>query len=422
MASSAIMASDGQQQQPVFHDFLGMSCTDSSAALTATSKNIAGDPPEASSVGASSGHPLICPPSGLSPERQGVRNIGVQLHGQMNSSSMLDRYSGRKRSNSDSGFNGSVGGRKLPIGADSFEGAHLMKIAHNDAKNDILVRQHREEVFLSMQPPKTVSGGSSLSQPPANVRDFVATNLDRIVPANAVPAAKFHPHVNQYTQYGAFADKISSSVYGDSSAGPSLVTQPAADEGSRTGKKGSGIANIVASASGAADRVPTGTAPGCSRQIPGPQTTELEYVSPSSHKVLSSVNRQMTIFYAGQAHVFDDVHPKKADAIMALAGSNGRSWSTTYSSKSSRPASLSEACRMGSDSETSGRKTLSHDLQGRLPSMASAITHGCSRGGQGSSLSAPSTIPGIQDVASDKDVKLATVQADTHENQDKKVV
>jgi len=39
----------------------------------------------------------------------------------------------------------------------------------------------------------------------------------------------------------------------------------------------------------------------------------------------------LTIFYAGQAHVFDDIHPNKADAILALAGSNGRSWSTTYS-------------------------------------------------------------------------------------------
>lgn len=65
----------------------------------------------------------------------------------------------------------------------------------------------------------------------------------------------------------------------------------------------------------------------------------------------------MTIFYGGQAHVFDDVHPNKvillslclntfifklymnanvslqADVIMALAGSSGGSWSTDLSHK-----------------------------------------------------------------------------------------
>jgi len=52
---------------------------------------------------------------------------------------------------------------------------------------------------------------------------------------------------------------------------------------------------------------------------------------PSGHQVASPTSRQLTIFYGGQAHVYDDIPPEKAQAIMALAGSNGRSWCTTYS-------------------------------------------------------------------------------------------
>lgn len=72
---------------------------------------------------------------------------------------------------------------------------------------------------------------------------------------------------------------------------------------------------------------------------------------------MTSSTKQMTIFYGGQAHVFDDVHPNKvillslclntfifklymnanvslqADVIMALAGSSGGSWSTDLSHK-----------------------------------------------------------------------------------------
>jgi hypothetical protein len=35
------------------------------------------------------------------------------------------------------------------------------------------------------------------------------------------------------------------------------------------------------------------------------------FCSHGSQKGLTSASRQMTIFYGGQAHVFDDVHPNK---------------------------------------------------------------------------------------------------------------
>jgi len=70
---------------------------------------------------------------------------------------------------------------------------------------------------------------------------------------------------------------------------------------------------------------------GSSKFLPGNGVQESSI--PASPKCVTSASRQLTIFYAGQAHVFDDIHPTKADAILALAGSNGRSWSTTYSTR-----------------------------------------------------------------------------------------
>ncbi|KAK6119486.1 hypothetical protein DH2020_046772 [Rehmannia glutinosa] len=81
---------------------------------------------------------------------------------------------------------------------------------------------------------------------------------------------------------------------------------------------------------------------GCSRsgkQKSGFSISEPESSSAPSQRGTESSGRQMTIFYGGQAHVFDNVHPNKADVIMALAGSNGGSWSTTYTPNSTaRPS------------------------------------------------------------------------------------
>lgn len=39
----------------------------------------------------------------------------------------------------------------------------------------------------------------------------------------------------------------------------------------------------------------------------------------SSQHGLTSASRQMTIFYGGQAHVFDDVHPHKVRSDLHMA-------------------------------------------------------------------------------------------------------
>nr|GMD53151.1 protein TIFY 8 [Ipomoea batatas]GMD53152.1 protein TIFY 8 [Ipomoea batatas] len=98
----------------------------------------------------------------------------------------------------------------------------------------------------------------------------------------------------------------------------------------------------------------------------------------------------MTIFYGGQAHVFDDVQPNKADIIMALAGSNGGSWSTTYAPKSApRPSSIENCMPSGEIEMGVGRGTrLLRELQNRS-SLRAVCSHAS---GSGDQISLP---PGI---------------------------
>ncbi|CAN8327017.1 unnamed protein product [Cochlearia groenlandica] len=134
--------------------------------------------------------------------------------------------------------------------------------------------------------------------------------------------------------------QLSSSRFKDENLGPSVITQTAADEGSRTGMKGPGILSSFTM----------------------PNQSKIECFAPSStgtRKELISSTKQMTIFYGGQAHVFDDVHPNKADVIMALAGSSGGSWSTDLSHKPKTknntgdgPYKLGQMYKGGSSRET----------------------------------------------------------------------
>jgi len=134
--------------------------------------------------------------------------------------------------------------------------------------------------------------------------------------------------------------QLSTSRFKDENVGPSVIAQTAADEGSRTGMKGPGILSSFTM----------------------PNSSKLESFAPSNtgnRKDLASSTKQMTIFYGGQAHVFDDVHPNKADVIMALAGSSGGSWSTGLSHKpksknntSDGPYKLGQMYEGGSSKET----------------------------------------------------------------------
>ncbi|KAG1346230.1 protein TIFY 8 [Cocos nucifera] len=341
----------GDDKKRTFHDFLGMSCGDSAppAAVGAQSGEKTSAAEASASAGVSSvGHGLISGSSDLGSERQGGNNSeDFHFHGRKNAMSGLEICNtllGRKRSNSDSAYMGLVRNRMLPVGSDSLESYCLMKApqAHTpmsgkEVGSGALGRSHNE-MMISMQPPRPTS---LILHPPISSRpDSLIPKWERSMPPN--PGQMVH-YPLCFAQGGTNIDKVTSSyAYKDASAGATVISQPAADEGSRTGIKDSGILNFINPGSGAGQRNSSGGLP-CSNRPKAPQAIEPEsWNIPRCHST-ASASRQMTIFYAGQAHVFDDVHPIKADVIMALAGSNGGSWSTTYSPKSSIRPPTSEA-------------------------------------------------------------------------------
>ncbi|XP_038974979.1 protein TIFY 8 isoform X2 [Phoenix dactylifera] len=343
----------GDEKKRTFHDFLGMNCGESAPSAAAWARSgekmpAAEAAPEAS-VGVSSvGHGLVSGSSDLGSERKGGNNSeDFHFHGRKNAMSGLEicnTSSGRKRSNSDSAYMGFVRNRMLPVGSDSLESSRLMKApqAHTpmsgkEVGSEGLGRSH-DEMMISMQPPRPTS---LILHPPLRSRpDSLIPKWERSMPPN--PGQMVHFPL-RFAQGGTNIDKVSSSyAYKDASAGATIISQTVADEGSRTGIKDSGIVNIINPGSGAGERNSTGALPGGNRPKV-PQAIEPESCTIPRCQSTVSASRQMTIFYAGQAHVFDDVHPIKADVIMALAGSNGGSWSTTYSPKSSIRPPTSEA-------------------------------------------------------------------------------
>lgn len=148
----------------------------------------------------------------------------------------------------------------------------------------------------------------------------------------------------------SLSHQIPSSRFRDGSSGPSVLSQLVADEGSRTGNKGSGILSSINVSNVISERNPSVNLPG--RCSPATRNSELESSHPLSRHGVASIGRQMTIIYGGQVHVFDDVHPTKAEVIMALAGSSGVSWSTNLP-KYSTVEPTNENCSLSGANGTS---------------------------------------------------------------------
>uniref|UniRef100_A0A1D1Y3N8 Protein TIFY n=1 Tax=Anthurium amnicola TaxID=1678845 RepID=A0A1D1Y3N8_9ARAE len=326
-------ADDKDAGDPVFHDFLGMSCGDAPPSVWAKGGIGVGSgsgsgrvlemaegsvsvSASAASPGASSGgHGLVSGSSDL--------GSGLEVNNQL---------LGRKRSKSDSAFMGLLRERVLPIVSDSPESSHTLKVQRKEVMSGRARRSHDDVAFTTQPPPRPTS--SVIVHPPVAGRpDSMAAKWERSTPLNSGSTMHCTSHFGQSAIY---VDKLSSAAYNDCRASAPLISPGAADEGSRTGIKGGGILNVINSGCGSGERKSAGTLPSNNKMTPISQITEPESSSilSSSRHGISTTSRQMTIFYAGQAHVFDDVHPKKADIIMALAGSDGGSWSTVYSAKS----------------------------------------------------------------------------------------
>ncbi|XP_068652491.1 protein TIFY 8-like [Aristolochia californica] len=406
----AVLMMANDEGKPIFHDFFGVSCTESHALLakTGVGDTRLSEASPSASVGASSGgHGHVSASSDLGSERQTGNNFeGVQFHGPKGDfpgTEISNRFSGRKRSNSDSAFMGSTRERVLQITPESIESSRLTKIFQNEMGSEWPRRTHADESFIGMQPPRQTSASPLLLQTPIGSRhDLTVSNWDRSMPMSAGFMVHYPPRVSQ----NATVDKNSSRRNRDASASTMLISQPAADEGSRTGIKGSGVLKVINSNAGAFERQPTALLTNNSRPIASSHTTETDNANLRCRS-LTTTSRQMTIFYAGQAHVFYDVHPNKADAIMALAGSTGGSWSTTYSHKTSaRPPPETSMPSGENDTTINNMNAFSQELQGRsllLGTSSSIFNHaaritfpnqGVSPGGRNASQAAGPDVQG----------------------------
>lgn len=339
----AVVMMGGDDKKPVFHDFLAMSCGNSPVTVAAEVIATSAMETEASvsasaSAGVSSmGHGLITGSADLVSGRQAMNNSAAFLiHGRKDDSSgpeASNTFSGRKRSNSDSAYIGFITDKIRPVCADAAECSRSLKMLGKKVISDRSGKIQEDEVQFPMQPPlRPASLHSSLSSKPV----LLSSKLERSIPMNT--GSMVH-YPSRTAKSGLFS---SSYVSKDANVSAILMSQPAADEGSRTGIKGSGVLNVITSSSGPGERSIARVLPYSSR----PKYTQINEPESSNalrYSGMQNVGRQMTIFYAGQAHVFDDVHPNKAEVIMALAGSTGGSWSTTYSQKPAMCLSGAEA-------------------------------------------------------------------------------
>ncbi|KAG6772748.1 hypothetical protein POTOM_024168 [Populus tomentosa] len=362
--NNSTATSQQQQKQDLkamFHDFLGMKGTTDSPVVLAP-KNKDGSPSASASLGASSGggRGPLSSTSDLASERQAGNHLeGIPFYGPRSDISgpeISNRLAGSKRSNSDSAFTVSRDG--IPqMAHDSIESLHLMKVAlrfnlvmlKNGGGRERPRRSNDDEVFYGMQPMRP-SSASLILQPSAGSRlDANVSKQDRSIPMGI---GAYPPRGGQFVP---FTHQVPTNRFRDTNAGPSIVSQSAADEGSRTGIKGPGILSSINAGSGISEKNSSRGLPSGGKPKTGIHISEPESSNPSSRQGLTSASRQMTIFYGGQAHVFDDVHPNKADVIMALAGSNGGSWSTTYSPKPNASPSSESYVTSGGEYELRGR-------------------------------------------------------------------
>ncbi|XP_021758108.1 protein TIFY 8-like [Chenopodium quinoa] len=243
-------------------------------------------------------------------------------------SEVSNRFVGSKRSHSDSGFTGSS---REGIPQMIPESSHVMKMLCSASGGDRLKFSPFDGPLHGV--PQNIRPLSSFVSQTTNA-NFV--NSERLNPMNVGGSSM---------QYNACVMKSSPLMYQaplsrlrDISSGPPVLSQLAADEGSRTGNKGSGIFNsITAGSNPVTERNPSGLLPSGCNIKPATHISDPEPSNPPISRGLStSGSRQMTIIYGGQVHVFDDVNPNKADVIMAMAGSNGGSWSTNLPKASPR--------------------------------------------------------------------------------------
>ncbi|KAH6757595.1 hypothetical protein C2S51_038743 [Perilla frutescens var. frutescens] len=348
---------DSEVKPATFHDFLG----DKGQPLESA-------PP---AVGGSRPPPDVSPSatSDLGSERHVSNHLeGIPFYGSRGDVAGPDssnRFTGNKRSNSDSFMLSSRD--KFPQGpVDSHDSQLLTKLLRYPGA-ERPKRPHDEEPSFGMHQMRPISA-SFISQTSTGGRtDNNPSKWDRTTAANPGPTLQYPPRTGQVMPFGYHTQ---SNRFKETNVGPSLMSQTAADEGSRTGIKGSGVLSSINAAGAMSGRQPAGVLIRSGKQKSGTCVSEPESSTTPSRRGTESAGRQMTIFYGGQAHVFDNVHPNKADVIMALAGSNGGSWSTTYTPNSAARPSTGENCLPSSQNDAG--IAMLRDLHGRASEKGDA--------------------------------------------------
>lgn len=109
----------------------------------------------------------------------------------------------------------------------------------------------------SMKP----SSASQIFQPPSNAK-IDASKWERSILMNVGPSMQHPPRGGQLTPFG---HQMASNKIRDINAGPSFISQSAADEGSRTGIKGPGILSSINTTATATEKTSSAVLLGGSR-------------------------------------------------------------------------------------------------------------------------------------------------------------
>lgn len=137
-------------------------------------------------------------------------------------------------------------------------------------------RPHDQEMSFVMHPMRPLHA-SLISQPSATGRtDANASKWDRVIPVNVGPTLQYPPRASHVLPFGY---QSSANRFGDANAGPSNISQ-AADEGSRTGIKGSGILSSINASGGISDRSLSGVPLSGAKQKSALHFSDLESSNP----------------------------------------------------------------------------------------------------------------------------------------------
>lgn len=143
------------------------------------------------------------------------------------------------------------------------------QVLRNAAGGERPRRPNDDAVLLGMQSMKPSS--SQIFQPPTSTK-IDANKWERSILMNVGPSMQHPP---RGVQLAPFVHQMASSKIRDSNAGPSFISQSAADEGSRTGIKGPGILSSINAAATATEKtIPSAVMLGGSRPKPGTNIIE----------------------------------------------------------------------------------------------------------------------------------------------------